>query len=96
MKENILETTCLTKKYGAQSAVNHISMQVEKGAIYGLIGKNGAGKTGSVIGEDKVLSDSLSLENRYHLFKRSHIRDMTSFVLSDSLSMTFFWIFIHT
>lgn len=45
MKEKILETTCLTKKYGAQSAVKHISMQVEKGSIYGLIGKNGAGKT---------------------------------------------------
>lgn len=45
MKDIILETKSLTKKYGAQCAVNHISMQVEKGAIYGLIGKNGAGKT---------------------------------------------------
>lgn len=45
MKEMILQTTGLTKKYGSQSAVNRISMQVERGAIYGLIGKNGAGKT---------------------------------------------------
>lgn len=45
MKDTILETGSLTKKYGAQCAVNHISMQLEKGAIYGLIGKNGAGKT---------------------------------------------------
>ncbi len=45
MKENILETRSLSKKYGTQIAVNRISMQLEKGAIYGLIGKNGAGKT---------------------------------------------------
>lgn len=45
MKDTILETRSLTKKYGSQCAVNHISMQLEKGAIYGLIGKNGAGKT---------------------------------------------------
>lgn len=45
MKENVLETSRLTKSYGSQKAVNNITMQMERGAIYGLIGKNGAGKT---------------------------------------------------
>lgn len=42
---NIIETNSLTKKYGKQTAVNQMSIHIEKGDIYGLIGKNGAGKT---------------------------------------------------
>ena len=45
MAEYILETKNLTKKYGSYEAVKSISMHIPKGAIYGLIGKNGAGKS---------------------------------------------------
>lgn len=45
MKEIILKTHNLSKKYGQQFAVNKLNMTVEKGQIYGFIGKNGAGKT---------------------------------------------------
>ncbi len=41
----ILRTENLTKRFGYKTAVKNISMQIEKGDIYGLIGKNGAGKT---------------------------------------------------
>ena len=41
----LIETNCLTKVYGAQRAVDSVSMHINKGDIYGLIGKNGAGKT---------------------------------------------------
>ena len=41
----VLQTNCLTKKYGKQIAVNKVSLNIEKGDIYGFIGKNGAGKT---------------------------------------------------
>lgn len=41
----VLQTNDLTKKYGKQIAVNKVNLNVEKGDIYGLIGKNGAGKT---------------------------------------------------
>ncbi|AYD41134.1 ABC transporter ATP-binding protein [Clostridium fermenticellae] len=41
----VLQTNDLTKKYGKQIAANKVNLNIEKGDIYGLIGKNGAGKT---------------------------------------------------
>ena len=41
----ILKTERLTKTYGKSIAVNKVSVTVQQGDIYGLIGKNGAGKT---------------------------------------------------
>jgi ABC-2 type transport system ATP-binding protein len=41
----IIETRNLTKRYGALTAVNDLSLSVEQGAIYGFVGPNGAGKT---------------------------------------------------
>lgn len=43
--EMVLETNNLEKKYKDFKALNHTDIHIEKGAIYGLIGKNGAGKT---------------------------------------------------
>ena len=45
MNEIILKTNKLTKEYKEQKANNNVSMTIRKGDIYGLIGKNGAGKT---------------------------------------------------
>ena len=45
MHESILHTVDLTKKFGRQLAVDHVSMEIRKGDIYGFIGRNGAGKT---------------------------------------------------
>lgn len=43
--EYVVETNALVKKYGQQAAVDNMSVHIRKGDIYGLIGKNGAGKT---------------------------------------------------
>ncbi len=43
--EIVLETNNLEKRYKDFRALNHTNIHIEKGAIYGLIGKNGAGKT---------------------------------------------------
>lgn len=43
--ELVLQTNGLTKKYGDKIAVDDVNINIAKGDIYGLIGKNGAGKT---------------------------------------------------
>ena len=45
MSEPIVVTRALTKKYGAAAAVEDVDLCLEKGQIYGLVGRNGAGKT---------------------------------------------------
>ena len=43
--EYLLSTDGLTKRFKRQTAVDHVSLHVKRGAIYGFIGRNGAGKT---------------------------------------------------
>ena len=43
--EYILTTDNLTKVYGEKRAADAVSLHVKKGGVYGLIGRNGAGKT---------------------------------------------------
>lgn len=45
MSELLLQTKDLTKRYKHQKAVDHVNVHIRKGAIYGFIGRNGAGKT---------------------------------------------------
>lgn len=41
----ILETDSLDKSYGLVHAVNQLSLNVESGQVYGILGPNGSGKT---------------------------------------------------
>ena len=45
MSKIIIRTDGLTKIYKRQCALDHVSMSLRKGEIYGFIGQNGAGKT---------------------------------------------------
>ena len=41
----VLETNKIGKKYKNYEVLKNVNVHIEKGSIYGLIGKNGAGKT---------------------------------------------------
>ena len=43
MANEILVTRGLTKRYGNHLAVDHVELSIQKGQIYGLVGRNGAG-----------------------------------------------------
>lgn len=45
MNDFVIETKQLTKVYGKQTVVSSVNLHVKKGRIYGLLGRNGAGKT---------------------------------------------------
>ncbi|MDR2715585.1 MAG: ABC transporter ATP-binding protein [Coriobacteriaceae bacterium] len=45
MTQAVLRTHALTKKYGGSCALDGVSLAVYEGDIYGLVGRNGAGKT---------------------------------------------------
>lgn len=46
--EKIINTKDLTKIYGTERAVDNVNLSVNKGEIYGFLGRNGAGKTTTI------------------------------------------------
>ena len=44
-KETVISVKDITKKFGSFTAVDHITLQVRRGEIFGFLGANGAGKT---------------------------------------------------
>jgi ABC-type multidrug transport system ATPase subunit len=45
MPEPMIECDGLTKRFGALTAVDHVSLSVGKGSIFGFLGPNGSGKS---------------------------------------------------
>ena len=45
MSEPLLELRSVTKRFGARTALDEISLQLGPGEVFGLLGPNGAGKT---------------------------------------------------
>lgn len=43
--ESIIKVDSVTKKFGSDIALNNVSIEFERGKIYGIVGRNGSGKT---------------------------------------------------
>lgn len=48
MADFAIETSGLTKKFGALAAVNGLDLCVPQGSVFGFLGRNGAGKTTTI------------------------------------------------
>ena len=44
----VIEVEGLTKRFGGKTAVDHVSLAVRRGQIYGFLGPNGSGKTTTI------------------------------------------------
>ncbi|MCR5452351.1 MAG: ABC transporter ATP-binding protein [Lachnospiraceae bacterium] len=75
MSEAILKLDNIKKSYGSHDVLKGVNMQVNRGDIYGLIGKNGAGKTTifkMILGLSEMNSGEVSIAgstNRKELLK---------------------------
>lgn len=45
MVESMIRVERVTKKFGADVALDNVSIEFERGKIYGIVGRNGSGKT---------------------------------------------------
>ncbi len=48
-RQTVIETQELTKVYGEQVAVDHLTLKIAEGEIFGFLGPNGAGKTTTLL-----------------------------------------------
>ncbi len=69
--ENILETKNITKSFKSKDILKGIDLNLKKGEIYVLLGKNGAGKSTFF----KILTGFMSMTNGDIYFYNRNIKD---------------------
>ena len=47
-REIAIETHDLTRAFGALTAVQHLTLRIDRGEVFGLLGPNGSGKTTTI------------------------------------------------
>ena len=45
MSEAVIQLNEVTRRFGAKMALDNITLSIERGSVFGLVGENGAGKT---------------------------------------------------
>ena len=86
MRDNILETNDLTKKFSGQLAVNDVSLQIKRNSVYGLLGPNGAGKSTTlkmILGLLRPTKGQIFFDGEP--WKREHLAHIGSLIESPAL-----------
>ena len=86
MRDNILETNDLTKKFSGQLAVNDVSLQIKRNSVYGLLGPNGAGKSTTlkmILGLLRPTKGQIFFDGEP--WKRGHLAHIGSLIESPAL-----------
>lgn len=76
MSDYVIETRELVKNYGEQTVVKNVNLHVEKGHIYGLLGRNGAGKTTimkMILGLTSITGGHINVFGQNILGREKHI-----------------------
>ena len=87
MTSNIISTKGLYKRYGSKPVLNDVTLNVERGDIYGFLGQNGAGKTTTIKllsgllipSEGKIIIDGMDIDN-----ESENIKNIIGLVPQDS------------
>lgn len=77
----ILKTTDLCKNFKRQTAVNNVSLNIQRNSVYGLLGPNGAGKSTTlkmITGILKPTSGSIEFDG--HLWRRSDLAQIGALI----------------
>ena len=84
----IIATEQLTKKYKSFTSVNHVSIHVRRGSIYGFLGPNGAGKSTTMkmlLGLTAPTKGSFTIDGKHFPNDRLKIlREIGSFIEAPS------------
>lgn len=84
MSEAVIQLQQVEKKYGKHEVLKGVNMQVNRGDIYGLIGKNGAGKTTifkMILGLSEMNAGSVSIEGSRNLRELNRARNKIGFLV---------------
>ena len=82
---NAIEVKDITKKYGS-FRLNHVSLQIPEGSIYGLIGENGAGKTtliNCILGLVQPNYGDVVVLGSDNFINEVELKDQLGFVIND-------------
>ena len=66
--QSILTLNNLTKKFGSLTAVDNLSLKINKGFVYGILGPNGSGKSTTL---GMLLNIVNKTDGNYHWFDGS-------------------------